>query len=120
MRQTAVALKYVNMVRERGLGVVFITHNVRHAMAVGGRITVLNRGQTLGTAVRGTASHGGRCPKALAHKTWGSRLRSRGRTGKGRQGVRREALTMSRIACDIPPARPLARRIARAISMGQY
>ncbi len=116
MRQTAVALKYVNMVRERGLGAVFITHNVRHAMAVGDRITVLNRGQTLGTAVRGTASHGGRCPKALAHKTWGSRLRSRGRTA----GVRREALTMSRIACDIPPARPLARRIARAISMGQY
>ena len=102
MRQTAVALKYANMVRERGLGIVFITHNVRHAMAVGDRITVLNRGQTLGTAVRGTASHGGRCPKALAHKTWGSHLRSRGRTA----GVRREALTMSRIAC--------------AISMGQY
>ena len=53
MRQTAVALKYVNMVRERGLGVVFITHNVRHALAVGDRFTVLNRGQTLGTAVRG-------------------------------------------------------------------
>ncbi len=53
MRQTAVALKYANMVRERGLGIVFITHNVRHAMAVGDRITVLNRGQTLGTAVPG-------------------------------------------------------------------
>jgi simple sugar transport system ATP-binding protein len=33
--------------------VVFITHNVRHAMAVGDRFTVLNRGQTLGTANRG-------------------------------------------------------------------
>jgi simple sugar transport system ATP-binding protein len=33
--------------------VVFISHNVRHAMAVGDRFTVLNRGQTLGTAVRG-------------------------------------------------------------------
>ena len=53
MRQTAVALKYVNMVRERALGVVFITHNVRHAMAVDDRFTVLNRGQTLGAAVRG-------------------------------------------------------------------
>ena len=53
VRQTAMVLKYVNMVRERGLGVVFITHNVRHAMAVGDRFTVLNRGQTLGTAVRG-------------------------------------------------------------------
>ncbi|MHA1523802.1 MAG: ATP-binding cassette domain-containing protein [Alphaproteobacteria bacterium] len=53
VRQTAMVLKYVNIVRERGLGVVFITHNVRHALAVGDRFTVLNRGQTLGTAVRG-------------------------------------------------------------------
>jgi simple sugar transport system ATP-binding protein len=52
VRQTSMVLKYVNMVREKGLGVVFITHNVRHAMAVGDRFTVLNRGQTLGTAVR--------------------------------------------------------------------
>ncbi len=47
-------------------------------------------------------------------------FRSRGRTGSGRMEVRREALTMPRIACDPPPARPLARRIARAISMGHY
>ncbi len=53
VRQTSMVLKYVSMVREKGLGVVFITHNVRHAMAVGDRYTVLNRGQTLGTAVRG-------------------------------------------------------------------
>jgi len=33
--------------------VVFITHNVRHALAVGDRFTVLNRGHTLGTAKRG-------------------------------------------------------------------
>jgi 5-deoxy-glucuronate isomerase len=33
--------------------VVFITHNVRHALAVGDRFTVLNRGKTLGTAQRG-------------------------------------------------------------------
>jgi simple sugar transport system ATP-binding protein len=32
---------------------VFITHNVRHAMAVGDRFTVLNRGRTLGTSRRG-------------------------------------------------------------------
>ncbi len=53
VRQTAMVLRYVNMVRDKGLGVVFITHNVRHAMAVGDRYTVLNRGQTLGTAVSG-------------------------------------------------------------------
>jgi simple sugar transport system ATP-binding protein len=56
VRQTAMVLKYIGMVREKGLGVVFITHNVRHAMAVGDRFTVLNRGKTLGTASRGEIS----------------------------------------------------------------
>ena len=47
--QTTMVLKYTNLVRKRGLGVIFITHNVRHAYAVGDKFTVLNRGQTLGT-----------------------------------------------------------------------
>jgi len=47
--QTSMVLKYVRQVRTRGLGVVFITHNVRHAYAVGDRFTILNRGKTLGT-----------------------------------------------------------------------
>jgi simple sugar transport system ATP-binding protein len=47
--QTSMVLKYVHQVRRKGLGVIFITHNVRHAYAVGDRFTVLNRGQTLGT-----------------------------------------------------------------------
>ncbi len=47
--QTAMVLKYIHRVRENGLGVIFITHNVRHAYAVGDRFTVLNRGKTLGT-----------------------------------------------------------------------
>ncbi len=47
--QTSMVLKYVNQVRTKGLGVIFITHNVRHAYAVGQRFTVLNRGRTLGT-----------------------------------------------------------------------
>ena len=53
VRQTANVLANVDKVRNQGIGVVFITHNVRHAMAVGDRFTVLNRGQTLGTAKRG-------------------------------------------------------------------
>ncbi len=53
VRQTSTVLKYISMVRGKGLGVVFITHNVRHATAVGDRFTVLNRERTLGTAVRG-------------------------------------------------------------------
>jgi simple sugar transport system ATP-binding protein len=53
VRQTANVLATINRVRAHGIGVVFISHNVRHAMAVGDRFTVLNRGQTLGTAMRG-------------------------------------------------------------------
>ncbi len=53
VRQTANVLANIDKVRKQGIAVVFITHNVRHAMAVGDRFTVLNRGKTLGTAVRG-------------------------------------------------------------------
>ncbi|MEJ6714232.1 MAG: ATP-binding cassette domain-containing protein [Rhodobacterales bacterium] len=53
VRQTANVLATINKVRKHGISVVFITHNVRHAMAVGDRFTVLNRGKTMGTALRG-------------------------------------------------------------------
>lgn len=53
VRQTANVLATIDKVRKQGIAVVFITHNVRHAMAVGDRYTVLNRGTTLGTAQRG-------------------------------------------------------------------
>jgi simple sugar transport system ATP-binding protein len=53
VRQTANVLSTIDRVRKTGIGIVFITHNVRHAMAVGDRFTVLNRGKTLGTAARG-------------------------------------------------------------------
>ncbi|MFC4626327.1 ATP-binding cassette domain-containing protein [Daeguia caeni] len=53
VRQTANVLATIDKVRKNGIGIVFITHNVRHALAVGDRFTVLNRGRTLGTAKRG-------------------------------------------------------------------
>jgi simple sugar transport system ATP-binding protein len=53
VRQTANVLSTIDKVRKQGIAVVFITHNVRHALAVGDRFTVLNRGKTLGTAQRG-------------------------------------------------------------------
>ena len=56
VRQTSNVLATVDRVRKQGIAVVFITHNVRHAMAVGDRYTVLNRGKTLGTAKRGEIS----------------------------------------------------------------
>ncbi|MBV8662185.1 MAG: sugar ABC transporter ATP-binding protein, partial [Hyphomicrobiales bacterium] len=49
VHQTSMVLKYIHQVRQNGLGVIFITHNVRHAYAVGDRFTILNRGRTLGT-----------------------------------------------------------------------
>jgi simple sugar transport system ATP-binding protein len=56
VRQTSNVLATIDRVRKQGIGVVFISHNVRHAMAVGDRFTVLNRGKTLGTAKRGEIS----------------------------------------------------------------
>jgi simple sugar transport system ATP-binding protein len=53
VRQTSNVLATVDKVRSQGIAVVFITHNVRHALAVGDRFTVLDRGKTLGTAKRG-------------------------------------------------------------------
>ena len=56
VRQTSNVLATINQVRSKGIAVVFITHNVRHALAVGDRFTVLNRGKTLGTALKGEIS----------------------------------------------------------------
>lgn len=53
VRQTSNVLATIDKVRKQDIAVVFITHNVRHALAVGDRFTVLNRGKTLGTAQRG-------------------------------------------------------------------
>jgi simple sugar transport system ATP-binding protein len=53
VHQTAMVLKYIDQVRSKGLGVIFITHNIRHAMAVGDRFTLLNRGKTIGNYAKG-------------------------------------------------------------------
>jgi len=54
VKQASVVLRYVAQARARRLGVIFITHNVHHAWAVGDKFTVLNRGRTLGTFAKGT------------------------------------------------------------------
>ena len=51
--QTSNVLKTIEKVREKGVAVVFISHNVSHALAVGDKFTVLSRGETLGTALSG-------------------------------------------------------------------
>lgn len=53
VHQAAVVLKYVAQARRRGLGVVFISHNIHHAWAVGDRFTLLNRGRSRGTYRKG-------------------------------------------------------------------
>jgi len=50
--QTELVLNCIKEVRAQGLGIIFITHNVRHALAVGDRFTVLSRGRTLGCRSR--------------------------------------------------------------------
>jgi simple sugar transport system ATP-binding protein len=48
VKQSGVVLRYVAQARDRGLGVIFITHNPHHAYPVGDRFVVLNRGRLLG------------------------------------------------------------------------
>ena len=48
VKQSANVLKMILRVRSRGVGIIFITHNVQHATLVGDSFSVLNRGQTLG------------------------------------------------------------------------
>jgi simple sugar transport system ATP-binding protein len=53
VKQSAIVLRYVARTREQGLGVVFITHNVHHAMLIGDRYIVLNHGRSLGSFEKG-------------------------------------------------------------------
>jgi simple sugar transport system ATP-binding protein len=48
VKQSGVVLKYIAQARERGLGVIFITHNPHHAYPVGDRFLLLKRGKAIG------------------------------------------------------------------------
>ena len=48
VKQSGVVLKYILAARDRGLGVIFITHNPHHAFPVGDRFMILKRGISLG------------------------------------------------------------------------
>jgi simple sugar transport system ATP-binding protein len=52
VKQSGVVLRYVVQARERGLGVIFITHNPHHAYPVGDRFVILNRGRLQGSYKR--------------------------------------------------------------------
>jgi simple sugar transport system ATP-binding protein len=56
VKEAAVVLRYIAQARDRGLGVILITHNVNHAYPVGDRFTILDRGRLKGTFRKGEIS----------------------------------------------------------------
>jgi simple sugar transport system ATP-binding protein len=52
VKQAGVVLRYILQARDRGVAVIFITHNPHHAYPVGDRFVILNRGQSLGAYAR--------------------------------------------------------------------
>ncbi len=56
VKEAGVVLRYIAQARARGLGVVFITHNIHHAYPIGDRFTLLNRGRSYGTFTKGEVS----------------------------------------------------------------
>ncbi|MFF0791518.1 ATP-binding cassette domain-containing protein [Streptomyces spiralis] len=56
VKQSGVVLKYIAAARDRGLGVVFITHNPHHAYMVGDHFTVLRLGTLEMSAARSEVS----------------------------------------------------------------
>jgi len=56
VKQSGMVLKYIVEARNRGLGVIFITHNPNHAFPVGDRFLILNRGRSMGDFAKGEIS----------------------------------------------------------------
>jgi simple sugar transport system ATP-binding protein len=56
VKEAAKVLTLVKAARARGIGIVFITHNARHAMLIGDRFVVLNQGAVSAAFNRGEKS----------------------------------------------------------------
>jgi simple sugar transport system ATP-binding protein len=52
VKESAFVLRHVIAARSRGLGVIFITHNIQHALPIGDTFTILSRGRSGGTFAR--------------------------------------------------------------------
>jgi simple sugar transport system ATP-binding protein len=80
VKQAGVVLKYIVQARDRGLGVIFITHNPHHAYPVGDRFLLLKRGRSLGDFAKSEITlpeltrlmAGGAELEALAHELEGA------------------------------------------------
>jgi simple sugar transport system ATP-binding protein len=53
VKQAGVVLRYIVQAKQRGVGVIFITHNPHHAYPVGDHFVILRRGQVYGDYPRG-------------------------------------------------------------------
>jgi simple sugar transport system ATP-binding protein len=53
VKQSGIVLRYIVQARDRGVGVIFISHNPHHAHPVGDRFIILNRGRLQGSWKRG-------------------------------------------------------------------
>jgi len=75
VKQAGVVLRYIVQARDRGVGVIFITHNPHHAFPVGEHFVLLNRGRVIGDHRKGAITReslvremaGGAELDALAH-----------------------------------------------------
>ncbi len=56
VKQAAIVLRHIVRARARGLAVIFITHNVQHALPVGDTFTILSHGRSAGVFKRGAVS----------------------------------------------------------------
>jgi simple sugar transport system ATP-binding protein len=56
VKQSGMVLKHIAAARDRGLGVVLITHNPHHAYLVGDRFVLLKRGEAAGSHTRDAVS----------------------------------------------------------------
>ena len=84
VEQTTQVLELIERLRERGLGVVLISHNLEDVLAVADRVAVLRLGRNAGTFRAAEVSH-----EALVAAITGAadgaaaRRRSRGATARG-------------------------------------
>jgi len=53
VKQAGIVLRYILQAKERGVGVIFITHNPHHAFPVGDHFILLNRGRVIGDYRKG-------------------------------------------------------------------
>ncbi|CAN5773955.1 ATP-binding cassette domain-containing protein [soil metagenome] len=56
VKQAGIVLRYILQARDRGVGVIFITHNPHHAFPVGDHFILLNRGRVIGDYEKGKVS----------------------------------------------------------------